>query len=129
LEKIFSVNVTALVPANTPIFHIGRLAVSKGESIGAMRVFKTLMALALSEADKYPEGITFAECDCRLLRTIHHLGIEAVILGKSVFYLGSETVPVMLRRENYQLFLERNQQLLRNAVPLWSERQKSPDQS
>ena len=125
LEKLFSVNITALVAANTPVFHIGRFAVSQGISSGAICVFKTLMALALSEADKYPGGITFAECDCRLLRTIRHLGIEAQTLGKPVFYLGSETVPILLRHENYQLFLKRNQHLLGKEVPLWGERQES----
>ena len=45
LEKIFNINVEALVNTGTPIYHIGRFAVSKGADKRGFHIFKTLIAL------------------------------------------------------------------------------------
>lgn len=116
LEKMYGLDISALVPGGASVYHIGRFAVSKGADGSGIRVFKTLMALALHVADKDPAGTVFAECDRKLLRTVRHLGIEAEPIGKPVFYLGSETVPVQMPRGSYQKFLEANTALLHEEV-------------
>lgn len=116
LEKMYGIDVWTLVPADTSVYHIGRFAVSKGADGSGIRVLKTLMALALHVADNDHTGTVFAECDRKLLRTVRQLGIEAEAIGKPVFYLGSETVPVQMPRDSYQKFLDANAALLREEV-------------
>lgn len=116
LEKMYGIDICALVPDGVSVYHIGRFAVSKGADGSGIRVFKTLMALALRVADKDPAATVFAECDRKLLRTVRHLGIEAEAIGRPIFYLGSETVPVQMPRGSYQKFLEANKALLHEVV-------------
>ena len=112
IEKIFNINVEDLVGAGTPIYHIGRFAVSKGADKRGFHIFKTLIALALQVAQQGQGGIVFAECDVKLLRTIRLLGIEAESIGAPILYLGSETVPIKLPWAGYQVFLEKNKNVL-----------------
>ena len=119
IEKIFNINVEALVNAGTPIYHIGRFAVSKGADKRGFHIFKTLIALALQVAQQGQGGIVFAECDVKLLRTIRLLGIEAEAIGSPIHYLGSETIPIQLPWSGYQSFLNRNRDLLRNELGIF----------
>ena len=112
IEKIFNINVDDLAGAGTTIYHIGKFAVSKGADKRGFHIFKTLIALALQVAQQGHKGIVFAECDVKLLRTIRLLGIEAEAIGKSTLYLGSETVPIKLPWAGYQVFLEKNKNVL-----------------
>ena len=112
LEKMYGLDIKALTGERSTIYHIGRFAVSKGTDRYGIRIFRTLMALALNIADQDHEGTVFAECDSRLLRTVRHLGIEAQIIGEPVLWLGSETVSVQMSRESYQKFLSKNKALL-----------------
>lgn len=120
LEKMSCIDISTLVPDCASVYHIGRFAVSKGADGSGIRVFKTLMALALSVADRDLAATIFAECDRKLLRTVRHLGIEAEAIGNPVFYLGSATVPVKMPWASYQKFLNANTALLREEVlPLY----------
>lgn len=112
IEKIFNINVEDVVGADTPIYHIGRFAISKGADKKGFHIFKMLIALALQVAQQGQGGIVFAECDFKLLRTIRLLGIEAESIGAPILYLGSETVPIKLPWAGYQVFLEKNNYLL-----------------
>ena len=118
IEKIFNINVEALVNAGTPIYHIGRFAVSKGADKRGFHIFKTLIALALQVAQQGQGGIVFAECDVKLLRTIRLLGIEAESIGAPILYLGSETVPIKLPWAGYQVFLEKNKNILNRKLQI-----------
>ena len=119
IEKIFNINVEDLVGAETPIYHIGRFAVSKGADKKGFHIFKTLIALALQVAQQGHGGIVFAECDVKLLRTIRLLGIEAESIGAPIHYLGSETIPIQLPWTGYQSFLNKNRNLLRNELGIF----------
>ena len=112
IEKIFNINVEDVVGAETPIYHIGRFAISKGADKKGFHIFKTLIALALQIAQQSQGGTVFAECDIKLLRTIRLLGIEAESIGAPILYLGSETVPIKLPWAGYQVFLEKNKNVL-----------------
>lgn len=118
IEKIFNINVEDLVGAGTPIYHIGRFAVSKGADKRGFHIFKTLIALALQVAQQGQGGIVFAECDVKLLRTIRLLGIEAESIGAPILYLGSETVPIKLPWAGYQVFLEKNKNILNRKLQI-----------
>ncbi|WHF51893.1 hypothetical protein QGN23_01115 [Chryseobacterium gotjawalense] len=119
IEKIFNINIEDFADAGTPIYHIGRFAVSKGADKRGFHIFKTLMALALQVAQQGQGGIVFAECDVKLLRTIRLLGIEAEAIGTPIHYLGSETIPIQLPWAGYQSFLNRNRDLLRNELGIF----------
>jgi len=121
IEKIFNINVEALAGAGTPIYHIGRFAVSKGADKRGFHIFKTLIALALQVARQGQGGIVFAECDVKLLRTIRLLGIEAEAIGKPTLYLGSETVPIKLRWVGYQIFLDKNENVLFSELRIFNQ--------
>lgn len=112
IEKIFNINVEDVVGAETPIYHIGRFAISKGADKKGFHIFKTLIALALQIAQQSQGGTVFAECDIKLLRTIRLLGIEAESIGAPILYLGSETVPIKLPWAGYQVFLEKSKNVL-----------------
>ena len=121
IEKIFNINVEDLAGAGTPIYHIGRFAVSKGADKRGFHIFKTLIALALQVAQQGQGGIVFAECDVKLLRTIRLLGIEAEAIGSPIHYLGSETIPIQLPWTGYQIFLNKNKDLLFRELRIFSK--------
>lgn len=117
LEDLFRIDVESIAGKGMPIYHIGRFAISKGADVLGFRIFKTLISLALSVADRDEGGVVFAECDVKLLRTIRLLGIEAESIGEPILYLGSETVPVMLPWAGYQHFLKKYSSLPGYKVP------------
>lgn len=119
IEKIYGIDISALVSDCASVYHIGRFAVTKGADSSGIRIFKTLMALALNVADKNLAGMVFAECDHKLLRIVRQLGIDAEAIGRPVHYLGSETVPVQMTWASFQKFLNANTELLCDEVRLW----------
>ncbi|WHF51462.1 hypothetical protein QGN23_13700 [Chryseobacterium gotjawalense] len=118
-EKLFPIQLNALVGEEEPMYHIGRFAIAKGSDDRGFRIFKTLMVLALNVATGEKGGTVFAECDLKLLRTIRLLGIEAEAIGAPIHYLGSETIPIQLPWAGYQSFLNRNRDLLRNELGIF----------
>ena len=125
LESIFNINAESIAGEGASIYHIGRFAVSKGADKKGFRIFKTLIALALQVAQQDEDGIVFAECDVKLLRTIQLLGIEAEAIGEPILYLGSETVPIKLLWTGYQNFLNNNKNLFSSELQMF--RQECPN--
>lgn len=111
IEKIFHISPLSL---DTPckVFHIGRFAIKKGSDKSGFMVFKTLMALAINEVCRNENTFALAECDAKLLKILRLLDIEAKILAKSQYYLGSETIPVLLPYNGLKRFLEKNRILI-----------------
>lgn len=95
----------------TPIWHIGRFATRK--NIGDRFLFKRLMVCAIAPLCRRKRGLAFAECDSKLLRAMKLLGIKAKVLGKSINYLGSETIPISLDYEGLKEFYQQNKKLIR----------------
>ena len=50
-------------------------------------------------------SIAFAECDSKLLRVMNLMGIKADVIGDSINYLGSETIPVSMNYEGLKGFM------------------------
>ncbi len=112
LQKIFNIN--PLLAINKPninnIYHIGRFAIKK--DVQGINLFKQLMVCAIAPICKHTGNIAFAECDSKLLRVLHMLGIKTTVIGESVNYLGSETIPIALTYEGLIDFYNENKALV-----------------
>jgi len=112
IENIFGIN-PLLVVEDTElhdIWHIGRFAIKKGAK--DPNLFKKLMVCAISPVCSHEGNIAFAECDSKLLRILSLLGIKPKVVGKSINYLGSETIPVSLSYSGLIEFYEKNKHLI-----------------
>jgi hypothetical protein len=114
LQKIFDINpIDTLDCAEKipPIWHIGRFATRKSNTDKIM--FKKLMVHAVTPICKEKDSIAFAECDSKLLRIINLLGIETRVIGKSISYLGSDTIPISISAQGLSRFYHKNKDLVR----------------
>jgi len=112
IQSIFGINPLMVVEDKElhEIWHIGRFAIKKGvKDIG---LFKKLMLCAIAPVCRNKNNIAFAECDSKLLRVLFLLGIKPVVVGKSVNYLGSETIPISLPYNGLIEFYEENKHLI-----------------
>jgi hypothetical protein len=76
------------------IWHIGRFAIKKG--VRDVNLLKKLLVCAIAPVCKHKDTMVFAEIDAKLLRVLTLMGIKTKIVGKSIEYLGSETIPVSM---------------------------------
>jgi hypothetical protein len=112
LEKIFGIPpllVTKKFNANN-IYHIGRFAIKK--EVRDINLFKQLMVCAIAPVCKHKENIAFAECDSKLLRILTLLGIKTTVIGESINYLGSETIPISMNYSGLINFYTKNKRLV-----------------
>lgn len=122
VEKIFKVNLNEIIiDENCEIWHIGRFAIKKGVDTKGFKIFKSLMAYAINEVCKTENSVAVAECDSKLLRILNLLGLETTVLADPIFYLGSETIPVLFTHKSLTRFLEGNNHLLLENVALLHE--------
>ncbi|TDQ25451.1 hypothetical protein [Tenacibaculum caenipelagi] len=114
IQSLFGINPLLTIEDKSfnDIWHIGRFAIKKG--IKDVNLFKKLMVCAISPVCSHIENIAFAECDSKLLRVMSLLGIKAKVVGKSINYLGSETVPVSFSYTGLIGFYEENKHLVSN---------------
>lgn len=117
IEKIFSINPFQILEENFQgnVWHIGRFAIRKKEGILPL---KKLMTIAIKKVCENEGNIAFAECDTKLLKILFLMGIEPKIIGKSKYYLGSETIPVLLTYDNLLRFYHKNKHLINNYQDL-----------
>lgn len=121
LQKIFGINpLLALNTANiNDIYHIGRFAVKK--EVRDINLFKRLLVCVGELISTHKGNVAFAECDRKLLRILNLLGVKTTIVGESVNYLGSETIPIAMTYDGIIGFYNKNKYLLDNNI------KKSPD--
>ncbi len=115
LEKIFGIHPFSVVKETSlnNIYHIGRFAIRK--DVKDLNMFKRLMVCAIAPICTNVSNVAFAECDSKLLRVISLLGMKAKVIGKSIHYLGSETIPVMLDYDGLIEFYEANKHLVEDT--------------
>lgn len=116
IQKIFGINpieIAGMSPMKH-IYHIGRFAIKKEAS--DVQLFKKLMVCAIAPICARENAVAFAEIDSKLLRVLRALGIKATVVGESVDYLGSETIPVCMSHEGLISFYERNKHLVATAT-------------
>src|SRR5690606_33655958 len=80
-------------------------------------LLKKLMVSAIAPICKHKDNIAFAECDAKLLRILTLMGIKTKIVGKSIDYLGSETIPVSIAYNGLIHFYYDNKYLMESAIP------------
>lgn len=112
LQKIFNINPFLLSGGNhdQSIWHIGRFAIRK--SIGNIILFKQLMVCAIAPICNDKNAIVYAECDSKLLKILPSIGINARRIGNSVYYLGSETIPIFMTYDDLIGFYNKNKSLV-----------------
>ncbi|WP_272149802.1 hypothetical protein [Tenacibaculum aiptasiae] len=112
IQKIFGIN--PLLAINTPnvndIYHIGRFAVNK--DIRDFNLFKKLLVCVAKLICNHKGNMAFAECDSKLLRVLNLLGVKAMVIGESVNYLGSETIPIAMTFDGVIEFYNNNKHLV-----------------
>ena len=108
MQKIFVINPLDSIEnaEDTTFWHVGRFAIDSSTGISTVSLFKQLMIYAIYPIYQEVNGYMIAECDRRLLRTVNLLGIKTVALGKSVNYLGSETVPIYADKKGLSVFYQ-----------------------
>lgn len=111
LQKIFGINPLLAIHTNeiNNIYHIGRFAIKK--EIRDINLFKQLMICAIAPICKNIHNIAFAECDSKLLRILNLLDIKTKVIGKSINYLGSETIPIALTYDGLINFYNTNKSI------------------
>lgn len=121
LQKIFGINpLLALSQPNiNDIYHIGRFAVKK--DVRDINLFKKLLVCIAKIICNHKGNVAFAECDSKLLRILKLLGVKAMVIGESINYLGSETIPIAMTYDGIIDFYNSNKHLLDNSL------NKSPD--
>ena len=116
LQKIFDINPLSVIGdiQLNDIWHIGRFAINK--EVSDVNLFKKLMVCAISPICQNKGNIAFAECDSKLLRVLRLLGIKANVIGESIDYLGSETIPVSMSYDGLIEFYNANKGLVSDEV-------------
>lgn len=118
IEKIFSID--PLWFSNQvkthDTYHIGRFAIKK--DLRNLNLLKKLLLHAIEPVCSHPLNIAFAECDSKLLRTLTLLGIKTTIIGKSINYLGSETLPILMKTSGLSSFYQKNKHLIQKGLNL-----------
>ncbi|SHH77184.1 hypothetical protein [Flavobacterium defluvii] len=113
LQKIFDIDPLSFFNYSeklSSVWHIGRFATKR--NIQDKTLFKRLMVCAIAPICEQKSGVAFAECDSKLLRIMNLLGIKAKVIGSSVHYLGSETIPVAMSYEGLKEFYYNNKDLV-----------------
>ncbi|SNR17318.1 hypothetical protein [Tenacibaculum jejuense] len=116
IQKIFGIYPLLAIKKDciNHIFHIGRFAIKKNTR--NINLFKKLMICAITPICQHKNNIAFAECDSKLLRVLHLIGIKAEVIGKSKYYLGSETIPIALPYESLIDFYHKNKTIITNST-------------
>jgi len=67
---------------------------------------------AITPVCKEENSLAFAECDSKLLRVMNIMGIKTEVIGDSIDYLGSKTIPVSMNYNGLKDFYIANQYLV-----------------
>jgi hypothetical protein len=112
IQKIFGINPLLAITNYdvNEIYHIGRFAIQKESK--DVNLFKKLMVCAIAPVCAQKGNIAFAEIDSKLLRVLRLLGIKASVIGESIEYLGSETIPVAFTYDGLINFYNKNKSLV-----------------
>ena len=96
IQKIFNINPLDHIDHRSvnEVYHFGRLAIQK--DVPSLQLFKKLIATSIIPVCSHKHNVAFAECDAKLFRVLTLLGIEMEVIGESIEYLGSETIPVLM---------------------------------
>jgi hypothetical protein len=116
LQKIFGIDPILAIdnPNVNDIYHIGRFAVSK--NVRDINLFKRLLVCVAKPICEQKGNMAFAECDNKLLRILNLLGVKTMIIGDSINYLGSETIPIAMNYDGVKNFYDENKHLINHFL-------------
>lgn len=102
IEKLFGISVKDISMGCNHIWHVGRFAITKNNGV---ILLKRLLVKAISKICSQTSSLMIAECDQKLVKGLNRMGIKTEILAPSIFYLGSETLPIYATFEWLHHFL------------------------
>lgn len=117
IEKMYGINPIKAMPhsKHAEYWHVGRFAIDSSIGISPVTLFKQLMVYAVKPIVSNENGYMVAEIDAKLLRIVNALGIHTVNLGESVYYLSSETIPIIASQKGIIPFYTHYHELYRYA--------------
>lgn len=117
VQKIFGIKPLSFIHSgkDCSYWHIGRFAVDSFAGIPTVTLFKQLMIYAVHPIVCDKKSYMIAETDSKLLKVMNALGIKTEQLGRSLFYLASETVPVYSSKTGLLSFYEHYRGLCQSA--------------
>lgn len=129
IQKMFGINPFVCTDGNdiNEIWHIGRFAIRKG--VRDINLLKKLLVCAIAPVCSHKDNTAFAEIDAKLLRVLQLMGIKAKVVGKSIEYLGSETIPVRMSYSGLIDFYNENRNLVsaKEALGISGQSYKLPN--
>ena len=109
IQKLFSVTKEDLLSQNVKHYwHIGRFIISKRIECKRISILKKMLFDAFFPPYFLEQGLIIAECDKRLANTLLKLGVQSHELGSPIMYLYSETLPIYIRTEWLDFFIQKN---------------------
>lgn len=94
------------------IWHVGRFAIKSQISKDAIVILKTLMICAIAPIINTHSSIMLAEIDAKLIRSLKLMDIGVTPIGKPLYYIGSETLPISSTASDLINYYERHRNLL-----------------
>lgn len=120
IQKIFDINPLSIYSSNEkPItfWHVGRFAISKDILFNTLTLFKQLVWLAINPICQDTNSVMIAECDKKLMKSLNMLGIKTLQLGNGIHYIGSETIPISVEKQDLLDFYNNNTTTNRHRLP------------
>lgn len=109
IQKLFSVSKEELLSQKVNHYwHIGRFIISKKIEGQRISILKKMLFDAFFPPHFLDNGLIIAECDKKLVNTLLKLGIPSYELGSPIIYLYSETLPIYIRTEWLDYFIQKN---------------------
>lgn len=111
IQKLFSVTKEELLSQNVNHYwHIGRFIISKRIEGQRISILKKMLFDAFFPPYSLYKGLIIAECDKKLVKTLLKLGIPSYELGRPIIYLYSETLPIYIKTEWLDFFIQKNKE-------------------
>ena len=109
IQKLFSVTKEELLSLKlNHYWHIGRFIISKRIEGQRISILKKMLFDAFFPPYSLDKGLIIAECDKKLVNTLLRLGIPSYELGSPIIYLYSETLPIYIKTEWLDFFIQKN---------------------
>ncbi len=109
IQKLFSVTKEELLSLKlNHYWHIGRFIISKRIEGQRISISKKMLFDAFFPPYSLDKGLIIAECDKKLVNTLLRLGIPSYELGSPIIYLYSETLPIYIKTEWLDFFIQKN---------------------
>lgn len=109
IQKLFDIQTESLlIPHVINFWHIGRFVISNKIVGNRINILKKMLFDAFYGPHRLGSGLVIAECDRKVVNTLRKLEIESYQLGDPIIYLYSETLPIYIKSEWLETFIEKN---------------------